>query len=147
MVRLGISALATTLTVVLAYWVFNLPDTFTLGHRRIQLLLLTGVSLWALTVRLSLQRLARARQSQHSYATLLERAEQQQQRLLPALLPDQALTLADVPWANDLSVQRQLKRVADVAVALSLLLVTLPLMVLAALLIRLEDRGPVFFVQ
>jgi len=145
--RLGMSALATTLMVVLAYWVFNLPETFTLGHRRIQLLLLAGVSLWALAVRLALHRLARARQSQQAYDTLLERAEQQQQRLLPALLPEQALTLGDVPWADALSVQRQLKRVADVAVALTLLLLTLPLMALAAVLIHLEDRGPVFFVQ
>jgi lipopolysaccharide/colanic/teichoic acid biosynthesis glycosyltransferase len=146
-VRLGISALATTLAVVLAYWLFNLPETFTLGHRRIQLLLVAGVSLWALVMRLVLNRLARDRQGQRTYDTPLEKAERQQQRLLPALLPDQALTLADVPWADELSVQRQLKRIADVLVALPLLLVTLPLMALAGMLIRLEDRGPIFFVQ
>lgn len=146
-VRLGISALATTLAVVLAYWLFNLPETFTLGHRRIQLLLVAGVSLWALAMRLALHRLARDRQGQRTYDTLLERAERQQQRLLPALLPDQALTLADVPWADELSVQRQLKRIADVAVALPLLLATLPLMMLAGLLIRLEDRGPILYMQ
>lgn len=38
--RLGMAALATSLTVVLAYWALSLPPTFTLGHRRIQLLLL-----------------------------------------------------------------------------------------------------------
>jgi lipopolysaccharide/colanic/teichoic acid biosynthesis glycosyltransferase len=146
-VRLGISALATTLAVVLAYWLFNLSETFTLGHRRIQLLMVAGVSLWALAMRLALHRLARERQSQRPYDTQLERAERQQQRLLPDLLPDQALTLADMPWADELSVQRQLKRIADVLVALPLLVVSLPLMVLAGLLIHLEDRGPIFFVQ
>jgi lipopolysaccharide/colanic/teichoic acid biosynthesis glycosyltransferase len=67
--------------------------------------------------------------------------------LLPAHLPEEALTLADVPWADSLSVQRQLKRFADIAVAAALLLLTLPLMALAALLIWLDDRGPVFYVQ
>jgi hypothetical protein len=97
MVRLGISALATTLAVVLAYWLFNLPETFTLGHRRNQLLLVTGLTFWALTIRLTLHRIARDRQMKQPYATLLERAESQQQRLLPALLPDQALTLGRSP--------------------------------------------------
>jgi lipopolysaccharide/colanic/teichoic acid biosynthesis glycosyltransferase len=146
-VRLGITALATTLAVVLAYWLFNLPDTFTLGHRRIQLLLVSGLSLWALAVRLALQRIARHREEQRPVDSMLERAERQQQRLLPALLPDQALNLTEIPWADELSVQRQLKRIADVLVALPLLLVTLPLILLAGLLIRLEDRGPIFYVQ
>jgi lipopolysaccharide/colanic/teichoic acid biosynthesis glycosyltransferase len=66
---------------------------------------------------------------------------------LPALLPDQALNLTEITWADELSVQRHLKRIADVFVALPLLLVTLPLILLAGLLIRLEDRGPIFFVQ
>jgi len=145
--RLGITALATTLAVVLAYWLFNLPDTFTLGHRRIQVQLVTGVSLWALAVRLALHRIARDRKEQRPFDSVLERAERQQQRLLPALLPDQALTLAEIPWADELSVQRQLKRVADVLVALPLLLLTLPLIVLAGLLVRLEDHGPVFYIQ
>lgn len=60
--RLGITALATTLAAELAYWLFNLPDTFTLGHRRIQLLLVSGLSLWALAIRLALQRIARYRE-------------------------------------------------------------------------------------
>jgi len=62
--RLGIAALATTLSVVLAYWVFNLPDTFTLGHRRTQLMVLTFMSGWGFVVRLWLRRMARDRQQQ-----------------------------------------------------------------------------------
>ncbi|MEB3319648.1 MAG: sugar transferase [Cyanobium sp.] len=144
-VRLGAAALATTLAVVLAYWLLNLPDSFTLGHRRVQLLLLSLLSLWALALRVLLRSLAR--QQMRPFPSVLEMAEHQQQRLLPAHLPEKALSLEDVPWADSLSVQRQLKRSADVAVAAALLLLTLPLMLLAALLIWLEDRGPVFYVQ
>jgi lipopolysaccharide/colanic/teichoic acid biosynthesis glycosyltransferase len=143
--RLAVAALGTALVVVLAYWLFNLPVTFTLGHRRVQLTLLSGLSLWALAVRLLLWRLARARQS-HGLS-LLELAERQQHRLLPAHLPEQALCFDDLPWSDPLSVQRQLKRSADTSLALTLLLVTLPLLLVAGLLIWLEDRGPVFFVQ
>jgi lipopolysaccharide/colanic/teichoic acid biosynthesis glycosyltransferase len=144
-VRLTVSALATALMVVLAYWVFNLPPTFTLGHRRIQLLLLSGLSLWALAVRLQLRRLGRSGQA--GALSVLEQAERQQQRLLPAHLPAGALCLDDLPWSDPLSVQRQLKRSADITLALLLLVGTLPLMLVAGLLIWLEDRGPVFYVQ
>jgi|LakMenEpi03Aug12_release.lakeMendotaPanAssembly.Ray.scaffolds.fasta_scaffold260062_2 lipopolysaccharide/colanic/teichoic acid biosynthesis glycosyltransferase len=143
--RLTVSALATALMVVLAYWVFNLPPTFTLGHRRIQLLLLSGLSLWALAVRLQLRRLGRSGQA--GALSVLEQAERQQQRLLPSHLPEEALCLDDLPWNDPLSVQRQLKRFADITLALLLLLGTLPLMLIAGLLIWLEDRGPVFYVQ
>jgi lipopolysaccharide/colanic/teichoic acid biosynthesis glycosyltransferase len=145
LVRLVVSALATALLVVLVYWAFNLPTTFTLGHRRIQLLLLAGLSLWALGVRLLLRRLGRS--GQRDPLSVLELAERQQQRLLPAHLPEEALRLEDLPWSDPLSVQRQLKRSADIVLALLLLLLTLPLMLLAGLLIWLDDRGPVFYVQ
>jgi lipopolysaccharide/colanic/teichoic acid biosynthesis glycosyltransferase len=145
LVRLGAAAGATTLAVVFASWLFKLPPTFSLGHRRVQLALLILVSLWALGLRFLLR--SQVRQRQRTFASPLEMAEHQQQRLLPAHLPEEALTLADVPWADSLSVQRQLKRFADIAVAAALLLLTLPLMALAALLIWLDDRGPVFYVQ
>lgn len=45
------------------------------------------------------------------------------------------------------SLQRRLKRLGDVLVSASLLLITAPLLLLAALLIRLEDGGPVFYSQ
>jgi lipopolysaccharide/colanic/teichoic acid biosynthesis glycosyltransferase len=143
--RLGMAALATTLAVVLAYWVFNLPETFTLGHRRIQLMLLTLVSAWGLGVRLALRRMSLDRQRR--FPTLLEQLEVQQQRLLPSHLPDEAFELADLPWSDPFSVQRQIKRAADVGVAAMLLLLTLPLILIAAVLIRLEDQGPVFYSQ
>ncbi|MBM5798024.1 MAG: sugar transferase, partial [Cyanobacteria bacterium K_Offshore_0m_m2_072] len=76
--------------------------------------------------------------------TLLER---QLERLPPELLPDSWLNYDELPWNNLFSLQRQLKRVADVMVALVLLLLMSPFILLAAALIWLEDRGPVFYRQ
>ena len=73
--------------------------------------------------------------------------EQQQERLPPAFLPETSLSYDELPWASSFSVQAQLKRVADLLVAGGLLLVTAPLIGIAALLIWLEDRGPVLYVQ
>lgn len=45
------------------------------------------------------------------------------------------------------AVSRAVKRIFDIAVSLLLTLVTLPLMVVTAVLIRLDSRGPVFYRQ
>ena len=74
-------------------------------------------------------------------------AEQQLERLPPALLPDEWLRFRDLPWSSRLSVARQLKRVADVLVSGVMLLVAVPLLLLACLAIWLEDRGPVIYRQ
>ena len=73
--------------------------------------------------------------------------EQMQERLPPLLLPDSGLNYDDLPWAATFSVQAQLKRTADLIVAGGLLILTFPFVALAALLVWLEDRGPVFYVQ
>ena len=82
-----------------------------------------------------------------SLTTLEQLVGTQLERLPPALLPQEWLDYADLPWSDEFSLQRKLKRVADVAVALLLLTVSAPVMLLAALLIRLEDGGPVFYEQ
>ena len=79
--------------------------------------------------------------------TVLSLFEQQQERLPPLLMGDTVLSYDDLPWAASFSVQAQLKRVADLLVAALLLLVTSPFVLLAALLIWLEDRGPVLYAQ
>ena len=73
--------------------------------------------------------------------------EQMQERLPPVLLPDVGLIYDDLPWAATFSVQAQLKRAADLIVAGGLLVMTFPFVAIAALLVWLEDRGPVFYVQ
>ena len=79
--------------------------------------------------------------------TVVELAEAQLERLPPSLLPEEWLAIDEIPWAYCFSIQRQLKRSADVLLALMLLLISLPLLLLLALLIWLEDRGPVLYVQ
>lgn len=76
--------------------------------------------------------------------TLLER---QLERLPPALVPDPWLDYSELPWNREFSLERQLKRVADLLFSAVLITLTSPLMLLASLLIWLEDRGPVFYVQ
>ena len=73
--------------------------------------------------------------------------EQMQERLPPMLLPDSGLNYDDLPWAATFSVQAQLKRAADLIVAGGLIVLTFPFVAIAALLVWLEDRGPVFYVQ
>jgi lipopolysaccharide/colanic/teichoic acid biosynthesis glycosyltransferase len=80
-------------------------------------------------------------------ASVQELAEQQLERLPPALLPEQWMAMHQIPWNNCFSVQRQLKRAADVGVSLVLLVLTMPLLLMAAFMIWLEDRGPVFYCQ
>lgn len=84
---------------------------------------------------------------QCSLTTPLALAERQLERLPPVLVPEPWLSYDAIPWATLFSPQSQLKRVADVLLALLLLLLGSPLLLLAALLIWLEDRGPVLYVQ
>ena len=79
--------------------------------------------------------------------SVLSLFEQQQERLPPALMAETVLSYDDLPWAATFSVQAQLKRMADLFVAAVLLLLTAPFVLLAALLIWLEDRGPVLYAQ
>ncbi len=82
-----------------------------------------------------------------SLTTPLSLAERQLERLPPALLPEPWLSYTEIPWNGLFSAQRQLKRVADVVLAIILLTITAPLIFLAALIIWIEDRGPMFYIQ
>ena len=82
-----------------------------------------------------------------SLTTPLNLVERQLERLPPRLLPEPWLNYQELPWNRVFSLERQLKRVADLLMAAGLLSLTSPLLLLAALLIWLEDRGPVFYVQ
>jgi lipopolysaccharide/colanic/teichoic acid biosynthesis glycosyltransferase len=79
--------------------------------------------------------------------SVLSLFEQQQERLPPVLMANTVLAYDDLPWAATFSVQAQLKRMADLLVAAVLLLLSAPFVLLAALLIWLEDRGPVVYAQ
>ena len=65
--------------------------------------------------------------------------------------PPELLTTGDLLWlgfqGNHYGIQSRIKRLGDVALALFLLVITLPLTFTAALLIWLEDRQSVFYSQ
>ena len=215
--RLLTTSAVTLLAVILVRWLFNLPVTFSLGHRSTLVLLLAPMTLWSLLVRLLLRRLSEGsrwqlmvpeasrdrvalewqRQDLATQPHLLspkrlcssswsrrslrlrglalaadlqlgeeERRElgrlqargltvtsleslaaHQLERLPPTLLPDDWLVYEAIPWSDEFSLQRKLKRFADVAVALTLLVMLSPLLLLLALLIWLEDRGPILYEQ
>jgi len=73
--------------------------------------------------------------------------EQQQERLPPAFIAEDGFVYDDLPWAATFSMEAQLKRLADVFVAATLLLITAPVVLTAAVLIWLEDRGPIVYAQ
>jgi lipopolysaccharide/colanic/teichoic acid biosynthesis glycosyltransferase len=79
--------------------------------------------------------------------SLAQLAERELQRIPPGWVGDQWLLFSDRIEGERAGFQKQLKRFADVLVSLLLLLLTAPLLGLAALLIRLGDGGPVFYVQ
>jgi lipopolysaccharide/colanic/teichoic acid biosynthesis glycosyltransferase len=218
--RLLLTALATLVVVAMARWLFNPVVEIWLVHRRVQLLWMACITVWALSVRLALRRgllslearllllakpeevtsimrvwkrvagrqrlrsiqlealLERMQHSQEplliaitpalrqkpELRPLLDRSEisdprqlrvlsvislfeQQQERLPPAYLADDGLAYDDLPWAATFSVQAQLKRLADLLLATALLLITAPFVLLAAMMIWLDDRGPIFYVQ
>ena len=82
-----------------------------------------------------------------SLVSALSLIEQQLERLPPHLLPEPWLSYSALPWNRLFSLERQLKRAADVLLSITLLLTCLPILLVAALLIWLEDRGPVLYKQ
>ena len=79
--------------------------------------------------------------------SLIRFFEQEQERLPPVFMSEELLAFNDLPWAAPFSVEAQLKRLADVLLSGILLLVTIPLLLPAALFIWLEDQGPIFYTQ
>ena len=219
--RLLLTAVATLILVAIVRWIVNPAVDIWLVHRRVQLVWISGVTAWALLVRVGLRRgvfsqelprllllaqpdevesIMRAwkrvpgrqrlkliqldallERIQHSdepmlvaitpavrqnreiaslwegfdirdprqlrLLSLIRLFEQEQERLPPAFVPEELLAYDDLPWVVAFSVQTQLKRLADVLLSTTLLLATSPFVALAALLIWLEDQGPIFYIQ
>ena len=68
------------------------------------------------------------------------------QRFPSDLLSDEDILAGGFSVAKG-TFQARLKRAGDVVVALTLLVITSPLIFLSALLIKLSDRGPIFYSQ
>ena len=82
----------------------------------------------------------------HPVLSLAAMAEQELQRIPPRWVGDQWLLFSSRIDGERSTVQQQLKRFADVVISV-LLLVTSPILALAALLIRLQDGGAVIYRQ
>ncbi|MCT0214709.1 MULTISPECIES: sugar transferase [unclassified Synechococcus] len=79
--------------------------------------------------------------------TLAQLAEQELQRIPPRWVGDQWMLFSGRIEGSRVGFEQQLKRYADVLISLVLLVITAPLMALAALLIKLGDRGPILYRQ
>ncbi len=45
------------------------------------------------------------------------------------------------------SIQQRIKRIGDIILSFTLIIITLPIVIFASLLIKLEDKGPIFYTQ
>ena len=126
--------------------IFN-PDSLgqpqLLGGRRIGLAVASNLALNAV----QLDHLDQLRARGMTVTTIEELAQRQLERLPPTLLPEHWLAFSDLAWSNEFSFERKLKRMADVFLSTVLLVPSLPLLLIFSVLILLEDRGPVFYVQ
>jgi exopolysaccharide biosynthesis polyprenyl glycosylphosphotransferase len=79
--------------------------------------------------------------------SLVELAEQELQRIPTRWIESQWLLFSASIDGQRTSLQKQLKRYADVVVSVMLLLVSAPLVLLALTLVKLQDGGPVIYRQ
>jgi len=92
------------------------------------------------------QQLLRLQQKGFLVLSLVGWCEQVLQRFPPELLTNADLLRGEFSFIPD-TMQLRLKRLGDVLVSGCLLLLTAPILVIAALLIRLQDGGPVLYSQ
>ena len=79
--------------------------------------------------------------------TLAQLAEQELQRIPPHWVGDQWMLFSGRIEGSRFGFEQQLKRYADVLISLLLLLLTAPLLALAAMLIKFGDPGPILYRQ
>ena len=91
--------------------------------------------------------LLRLRESGEQIIPLLIWCEQELQRIPPELIKAEWLIQAEGFGLRPGILNWRFKRLSDVCGATALLIITAPLLILGALLIWLEDRGPVFYCQ
>ena len=94
-----------------------------------------------------IQSLLRLRESGDQIIPLLSWCELELQRIPPELIRAEWLIQAEGFGLRPGSINWRVKRLCDVLGAAALLVVTAPLLIIGALLVWLEDRGPVFYCQ
>jgi exopolysaccharide biosynthesis polyprenyl glycosylphosphotransferase len=94
-----------------------------------------------------IQELLQQRNSGQTVLQLMDWCESTLQRIPPELLSSRWLLLSDGFHLRPGQAGWRLKRLGDLATATTLFAICLPVMALAALLIKLDDGGPVFYSQ
>ena len=79
--------------------------------------------------------------------SIVEMAEQELQRIPSRWVGNQWILFADRIDGSRSTLQKQLKRYADVSLSLILLILSAPLLLLAGLLVKYQDGGPVLYRQ
>jgi exopolysaccharide biosynthesis polyprenyl glycosylphosphotransferase len=79
--------------------------------------------------------------------SIVELAEQELQRIPPRWVGNQWILFSNRIDGTHSTVQKQLKRYADVLGSISLLILSAPLILVAGLLVKLQDGGPVLYRQ
>ena len=80
-------------------------------------------------------------------SSLVELAEQELQRIPPRWVSNQWMLFSSRIEGSRNTLQKQLKRYADVLISLILLIPSSPLILIASLLVKLQDGGPVLYRQ
>lgn len=93
------------------------------------------------------QLLEEAVRSGIAVTTVVELAEQELQRIPPSWIGTQWLLFSRHIDGSHYSTSQQLKRYADVLTSALLLLLSAPLWIVSAALVKLQDGGPVFYCQ
>ena len=91
--------------------------------------------------------LLRLREKGERVVPLMNWCEQELQRIPPELIHSEWLVQAEGFGLRPGSISWRIKRISDVAGALTLIAVTAPLLILGGVCIWLEDRGPIFYQQ
>ena len=94
-----------------------------------------------------IESLLRLREKGECVIPLISWCETELQRIPPELLHSEWLIQAEGFGLRPGSYSWRIKRLGDVAGALCLIVLTTPIVVLAGLLVWLEDRGPIFYKQ
>jgi len=79
--------------------------------------------------------------------SIVEMAEQELQRIPPRWVGNQGILFSDKIDGSRITFEKQLKRYADVLISLLLLALSSPLLLLAGLLVKWQDGGPVLYRQ
>ena len=78
--------------------------------------------------------------------SILEWCDIYLQRYPPSLISNELLSLIQLT-SNKSNVELRVKRIAELFISLLIIIISLPIIIIAAILIKIEDGGPIFYTQ